>query len=209
MTIGRLHVITDVATQSRFTHEQLAELACQGGAHVVQLRDKSLDDAGFLRVAQRVAAICRSHDVTFIVNDRVTAARDAGADGVHLGSDDSPIADARALLGAGAIVGASTGSPEAARDAQTAGADYLGFGHVFPTASKHKTAAAVGVELLAAVAHDSAVPVIAIGGITESNAARVMASGAWGIAVIGAVCAADDPAAAARRLRAIVDRFTD
>jgi thiamine-phosphate pyrophosphorylase len=209
VTIGRLHVITDVATQSRFTHEQLAEMACQGGAHVVQLRDKSLDDAGFIRVAQRVAAICRSHDVTFIVNDRVTTARDARADGVHLGSDDSPIADARALLGPDAIVGASTGSPEAARDAQAAGADYLGFGHIFPTASKHKTTTAIGVELLAAVAHDSAVPVIAIGGIAESNAARVMASGAWGIAVIGAVCAADDPAAATRRLRAIVDRFAD
>ena len=207
MTIGRLHVITDVSIQSRCTHEELAELACRGGADVIQLRDKSLDDGAFLAVARNVAAICGRHEVTFIVNDRVSIARDVGADGVHVGPDDTTVADARAVLGANAIIGSSAGSPEAARAVETAGCDYIGFGHIFPTTSKQKETDAVGVELLAAVAHDSPIPVIAIGGITESNAARVMASGAWGIAVIGAVCGADDPRAATVRLRFIVDRF--
>ncbi len=209
MTIGRLHVITDVSIQSRFTHEELAELACRGGADGIQLRDKSLDDDALLAVARRVAKICADHGVMFIVNDRVEVARDAKANGVHLGRDDASIAEAQAILGPGAIIGRSTGSPEEAREAATAGADYIGFGHIFPTTSKQKESDAVGVELLAAVAHDSPIPVIAIGGITESNAARVMASGAWGVAVIGAVCSVEDPRAATARLRTIVDRFAD
>lgn len=208
MTIGRLHVITDVSIQSRFTHEEVAELACQGGADVVQLRDKSLGDDDFLKIARRIAAICRRYEVTFIVNDRVEIAREVGA-GVHLGRDDSSVSDARTVLGPKAIIGTSTGSVEAARAAETSGADYLGFGHIFPTTSKQKETPAVGVELLAAVAHQSPLPVIAIGGITESNAARVMSSAAWGIAVIGAVCGSDDPRAATERLRVIVDRFAD
>lgn len=209
MTVGRLHVITDVSIQSRFTHEELAELACRGGADVVQLRDKSLDDETFLAVARRMATTCGNHGVTFIVNDRVSIARAVHAGGVHVGREDASIADARTVLGQNAIIGASSGSVEEALAVQAAGADYLGFGHIFPTTSKQKQTDAVGVELLAAVAHDAHIPVIAIGGITESNAARVMASGPWGIAVIGAVCGADDPRAAAARLRAIVDRFAD
>ena len=207
MTIGRLHVITDVSIQSRFTHEELAELACRGGADVIQLRDKSLDDVSFVAVAGLVAKICAAHEVMFIVNDRVSIARDVGADGAHVGPDDATVADARAVLGANAIIGTSAGSPEAARAVEAEGADYIGFGHIFPTASKQTESDAVGVELLAAVAHDAHVPVIAIGGITETNAPRVMASGAWGIAVISAVCGADDPRAATARLRFVVDRF--
>ena len=208
MTIGRLHVITDVSIQSRFTHDELAEMACQGGAHVVQLRDKSLGDDDFLSVARRIADLCRRHEVTFIVNDRVEIAREVGA-GVHLGRQDATIADARAVLGPGAVIGLSAGSVAEALALQAADAAYLGFGHIFPTTSKQKETPAVGLELLAAVAHQSRLPVIAIGGITESNAARVMSSGAWGIAVIGAVCGSDDPRAATEHLRVIVDRFTD
>jgi thiamine-phosphate pyrophosphorylase len=208
VTIGRLHVITDVSIQSRFTHDELAEMACQGGAHVVQLRDKSLGDDDFLSVARRIADLCRRHEVTFIVNDRVEIAREVGA-GVHLGHQDATIADARAVLGPRAVIGLSAGSVAEAFALQAADAAYLGFGHIFPTTSKQKETPAVGLELLAAVAHQSRLPVIAIGGITESNAARVMSSGAWGIAVIGAVCGSDDPRAATEHLRVIVDRFTD
>lgn len=208
MTIGRFHVITDVSIQTRFTHEELAEMACEGGAHVVQLRDKALGDDDFLKIARRIAAICRRHEATFIVNDRVEIAREVGA-GVHLGRGDATIAEARAVLGPRAVIGMSAGSVEEAFAVQAAGAAYLGFGHIFPTTSKPKETPAVGVELLAAVARQSSLPVIAIGGITESNAARVMSSGAWGIAVIGAVCGSDDPRAATERLRVIVDRFTD
>lgn len=203
--IGRLHVITDVVVQTRFTHEELAEAACAGGADVVQLRDKSQPVESFAAVARRVAEICRRHGVTFIVNDHVRVARDVEANGVHVGRRDSSIEDARALLGERAIVGASVGSLEEALAAEASGADYVGFGHVFATSSKTKPTPPVGLDALARVAARVRVPVIAVGGITEANATPVMETGAWGIAVIGAVCTADDPCAATRRLKRIVE----
>lgn len=204
--VGRLHVITDVVVQTRFTHEELAEAACAGGADVVQFRDKSQAVESFAAVARRVADVCRRHGVAFVVNDHARVAREVEADGVHVGRRDSSIQDARALLGDGAIVGASAGSLEEALEAEARGADYVGFGHVFATASKAKETPAVGLDALARVAARVRVPVIAIGGITPANAAQVMETGAWGIAVIGAVCTADDPCAATRMLKRIVDR---
>ena len=203
--IGRLHVITDVVVQTRFTHEELAEAACAGGADVVQLRDKSQPVESFAVVARRVADICRRQGVTFIVNDHARVARDVEADGVHVGRRDSSIEDARARVGERAIVGASVGSLDEALEEEANGADYVGFGHVFATLSKTKPAPPVGLDALARVAARVRVPVIAIGGITEANAAQVMETGAWGIAVIGAVCTADDPCAATRRLKRIVE----
>jgi thiamine-phosphate pyrophosphorylase len=202
--IGRLHVITDVVVQTRFTHEELAEAACAGGADVIQLRDKVLSVESFVVVARRVAEICRRHGVTFVVNDHARVARETEANGVHVGRRDSSIEDARALLGDRAIVGASAGSLEEALDAEERGADYVGFGHIFATSSKVKQTPPVGLDALARVAARVRIPVIAIGGITEENARHVIAAGAWGIAVIGAVCAADDPRAATARLRGIV-----
>ena len=204
--IGRLHVITDVSMQSRFSHEELAEMAAQGGAQVVQLRDKSLGDDAFLAVARRVSAICKRHGVAVIVNDRVEIAREVAA-GVHLGREDATLVEARARLGPGAVIGVSAGTVEETLAAAAAGAAYVGFGHIFPTASKQKENPAVGIEMLAGVVRTVDLPVIAIGGITETNAGRVMAAGAWGIAVIGAVCGCDDPRAATERLRTIVDRY--
>lgn len=202
--IGRLHVITDVAVQSRFTHEELAEAASAGGADVVQLRDKSLSMESFAVVARRVAEICRRYGVAFIVNDHARVASVVEASGVHVGRRDSSIEDARALLGDGAVVGASAGSLEEALEAEERGADYVGFGHIFATSSKVKQTPPVGLDALARVTARVRIPVVAIGGVTERNARDVMAAGAWGIAVIGAVCASNDPRAAAERLRAIV-----
>jgi thiamine-phosphate pyrophosphorylase len=204
-SVGRLHVITDVTVQSRYSHEELAEMACAGGAHVVQLRDKLLARDAFADTARRVAAICRRHGVSFVVNDHADVAREVEADGVHVGRTDLPIREVRALLGPRAIIGASTGSLEQAEQAEREGADYAGFGHVFATASKAKATAPVGLDALARVAARLVIPVIAIGGVTAANAARVMAAGAWGFAVIGAVCAAEDPRAATERLREIVE----
>lgn len=205
MTIGRLHVITDVAVQTRFSHDELTEMACDGGADVVQLRDKTMTPEAFAESARRVAGICRAHGVTFIVNDRADVARSVEASGVHVGRTDRSIRDARALVGPGAIVGASAGTLEEALEAESEGADYVGFGHIFATASKSKSTSPVGLDALARVASRVRVPVIAIGGISEANARSVMDAGAWGIAVIGAVCGANDPRAATERLRAIVE----
>jgi thiamine-phosphate pyrophosphorylase len=205
--IGRLHVITDLTVQSRFSHEELAELACAGGADVIQLRDKRLDDESFLPIARRVREICTRYGATFIVNDRVGIARAAGADGVHVGRADASIPHARAALESGAIVGTSAGSLDDARLAERAGPDYVGFGHIFPTTSKVKGTAPVGLDALAGVCARISTPIIAIGGITAANAGEVMRAGAWGVAVIAAVCAAPDPRAATATLREIVGKY--
>jgi len=204
--IGRLHVITDVTVQSRFSHEELAEMACAGGADVIQLRDKHLGDSAFIAVARRVREVCAHHGVTFIVNDRVEVAREVGADGVHLGRSDAAIGEARAILGASTIIGASAGSLADALRVDRAGADYMGFGHIFPATSKAKDTPPVGIEGLVDLCSHVTIPVIAIGGITAENAREVMRAGAWGIAVIAAVCAADDPRAATARLRNAVEQ---
>jgi thiamine-phosphate pyrophosphorylase len=206
--IGQLHVITDTSVQSRFTHEQLAEYACAGGADVIQMRDKQLARAEFAATARRVLEICRLHHVRFIVNDRVVVAHEIGADGVHLGRNDMSLYDARAILGPDRIIGASAGNVDAAIEAEWEDADYVGFGHIFATGSKQKATPPVGIEGLAGACAEVEVPVIAIGGITEETVLAIMKAGARGIAVIGAVCRADDPRAATARLRAAIDAGT-
>lgn len=208
MSVGRLHVITDVVIQSRYSHEELAERACAGGADVVQMRDKTLGTDAFATIAARVRDICRAHGTTFIVNDYAEIARAMEADGVHVGPDDLSIGEARAIVGTRALVGASTGTLEDVVRAQDEGADYVGFGHIFATTSKNKATEPAGLDALTRVVQRTRIPVIAIGGITEANATSVLETGAWGIAVIGAVCASDDPRAATERLRAIVNAQT-
>jgi len=203
--IGRLVVITDTHIQSHFTHEELAELACAGGAEVIQLRDKEISDEEFTRVAGCVLGICRAHGAQFIINDRVDVAKAVGADGVHVGRDDMRVQDARVLLGSFAVIGTSAGNPDEARLAHRAGADYVGVGHIFATASKTKASPPIGLQMLADSARNVSRPVIAIGGINAENAANVIRAGAHGIAVISAVCAAKDPKAATARLKEIVD----
>jgi thiamine-phosphate pyrophosphorylase len=198
--IGRLHVITDTAVQDRFDHVELARLAIRGGADTVQLRDKTLSENEFQDVARAVLEVCRQHGVPLIINDRVDVAARIGADGVHLGRTDTAIGEARRRLGTGKIIGGSAGSPDEAREAADAGADYVGFGHVFPTRSKSKPGPAAGTGGVRAVCDAVTAPVIAIGGITPGNARAVIDAGAWGVAVIGAVCGAPDPEAATRRL---------
>lgn len=200
--IGRLVVITD--THSRFNHEQLARLACAGGAGMIQFRDKQLPDGEFARAALLVRDVCWEHGVPMIINDRVEIARDVRADGVHVGRGDMAVEKARELLGPEAIIGASAGSTDEAREAEDAGADYIGFGHIYPTASKLKTTPPVGLAALSKACAAVKIPIIAIGGITADNAADAIRAGAWGVAVIGAVCAEVDPYAATQRLRAVL-----
>jgi thiamine-phosphate pyrophosphorylase len=200
---GRLCVITD--PQFRFNHEQLARLACAGGAGMIQFRDKRLPDGEFARAALLARDACWEHAVPIIINDRAEIARDVRADGVHLGRGDMTVAKARTMLGDEAIIGMSAGSAEEAREAEDAGADYVGFGHIFATSSKAKTSPPVGLEALASACAAVKIPVIAVGGINEGNAGDVIRAGAWGIAVISAVCGAADPFAATARLRAVID----
>jgi len=205
--IGRLHVITDMTHQRRFDHEELARMAVAGGADVVQVRDKLADPATLVGTVRRIRAICFPKGVVVIVNDYVAVARDANADGVHLGQDDAPVARSRRELGPGSIIGASAHNIDEAQEADEAEVDYIGFGHIFPTGSKEKRYPPVGTALLREVCRDVSAPVIAIGGIEEKRVDEVLDAGAWGIAVIGAVCNAQDPEAATRALRNRIDRW--
>ena len=202
--VGRFHVITDTVLQTCRSHAELAALAIAGGADTIQLREKSGSTRDMIRAAERMQALCRKAGVTFVVNDRVDVAIASGADGVHLGQDDFPIPLARKLLGEKAIIGGSAGNIEEARKCVEEGADYIGFGPVYPTGSKADAAPASGLDLLRRVVKAVPLPIVAIGGISLGNASVVMNTGVYGIAVISAVCCQPDPAEAARSLVACI-----
>ena len=205
MRIGRLHILTDTSIQSRFDSVELAERAIRGGADTIQFRRKSGSTRDWILEAKRVRAICRRVGVSMIVNDRIDVAIAADADGVHLGRDDFPIRLARRILGPHRIIGGSAGSIEEARAAYEEGADYLGCGPIHATATKSDAGPAAGAELVSAIARVAPVPLIAIGGVTETDVALLLAAGAHGIAVISAVCASPDPERATRGLRERID----
>ena len=202
--IGRFHVLTDTALQTCFSHVQLAELALAGGADTIQLREKGASTKEMIRAAGEMQRVCRKAGAIFIVNDRVDVAMASGADGVHLGQDDFPIPLARKLLGEKAVIGGSAGTMEEARKCRAEGADYIGFGPVFPTSSKADAGPVGGLELLQRVVEAIPLPIVAIGGITTENAYLVMNAGVHGVAVISAVCCEADPRAAAVSLRCLL-----
>lgn len=201
----RLYVITD----RRLVGDDPAaavEAAIQGGATLVQLREKGITTREWLQVGEAVLAVCRRYGVPLIINDRVDVALALGADGVHVGPDDMPVALARRLMGPDKLVGASAGTPEEARQAEADGADYIGIGAVYATGSKGDAGEPIGVEGFRRVkAAAPALPAVAIAGITADNAPEVVRAGAQGVAVISAVFGAPDPREAARRLREAVD----
>jgi len=203
--IGRFHVLTDTVLQTCLSHVELAGLAIAGGADTIQFREKSGSTKQMILTATSLQALCRAAGVAFIVNDRVDVAIACGADGVHLGQDDFNIPLARKLLGDRAIIGGSASTVEEARKCLTEGADYIGFGPVFPTGSKADAGPVSGLEVLRQVVETIPLPIVAIGGITTENAPLVMEAGAHGIAVISAVCCQTDPTGAARSLRCALD----
>ena len=199
-TIGKFHVITDTVIQSRFSHIKLAELAIRGGADTIQFRQKTGSTKEKIANSRRIKHLCAETGVLFIVNDRLDVAMAAEADGVHLGQDDFPITLGRKILGEDIIIGGSAATLEGARKCFEEGADYVGFGPVFPTSSKDDAGPVSGIELLGQVAEAVPVPIIAIGGITPQNTQAVLQAGAKGIAVISAVCKASNPEDATRKL---------
>jgi 8-oxo-dGTP diphosphatase len=164
-------------------HLQVARAACQGGARIVQYRDKDASAARRLETARRIRAVTREHGALFIVNDQLDIALLSAADGVHLGQEDVAVADARSLLPPGMIVGASCSSLAEAREAEKQGADYLGVGAVFPTPVKAGYTV-VGLEGLRRIAAEVSLPLAAIGGVTLGNMADVKAAGARYMAMV-------------------------
>jgi thiamine-phosphate pyrophosphorylase len=180
---------------------EIARIGDELGVAAIQLREKENSISHILHTADALrSVITRS---AFIINDRVDIAKAVGAEGVHLGQEDLPIAFARAILGDDAIVGVSTASVEQAVAAEQAGASYLGFGHLYPTASKQKETPPRSKDDLQAVVSRVRIPVIAIGGITALNATPVLEI-ANGVAVIGAVQSAADPRRAILELLEII-----
>lgn len=203
----RVYVLTTAAAQARGrSHLEIADAAIRGGATAVQLRMKDAPARAVAEAARAIAARCRAAGVTFIVNDRVDVALAADAGGVHVGPDDLPAEAARALLGPAPLLGVSAATVGEAAAAARAGADYLGVGAVYATATKADAGDAVGLARIREVASSCDLPVVGIGGITIENAAAVIRAGAAGVAVITAVTMAEDMVDATRRLRQEVDR---
>jgi thiamine-phosphate pyrophosphorylase len=199
-TLPRLHVLTPQGADEDVL--AVVDAALAGGARCVQVRAKGRTDRQLLALAAEVVARCRVVDAACVVNDRVDVALAVGADGVHLGADDLPVEVARQLVGERLWVGGTARDPDRARALVAAGADYLGVGPVHATATKDGLPAPLGTARLAEVAAAVAVPVLAIAGITAARVPAVLAAGAHGVAVVGAVAGAADPRAATRELLA-------
>jgi thiamine-phosphate pyrophosphorylase len=176
--------------------------ALRGGVDIVQLRDKELGDEALVAAAEPFRAACEKHGALFVLNDRPDLVEACGADGVHVGRGDNPVEEARALLVDDLLVGVSASTVDELGD--VGGADYVGV-TAFATPTK-ADAVAGGLELLRAAAATLTIPWFAIGGVELSNVAEVVAAGAPGVAVVRAVRDADDPEAAARKLRVLLDR---
>lgn len=199
-----LYLVTDRELGRGRPTEAIVAAAVAGGVTCVQLRDKHASTRELMRQARTLQAVLKPRGVPLIINDRLDVALAVGAEGVHLGQSDLPLADARRIAGERLRIGVSVESVDDALAAQAGGADYIGVSPVFATATKTDTAAPLGLAGLAAVRRAVRLPIVAIGGVRRENAAAVIRGGADGIAVVSAIVAADDPERAARELLAAV-----
>ena len=196
----QLYVILDRASAGARDLAAVAEAAIRGGADAIQLRDKTATARQLFEEAVRLRAVTRAAGVPLIVNDRADVAHAADAEGVHLGQDELSIAAARAILGPRRLIGRSTHTLEQAIAAELEGADYIGVGPIFATPTKPDYHS-VGVDLIRQVALRVEIPYVCIGGLDAGTLDSVLRAGASRIAVVRAVCAADDPEAAAAALK--------
>ena len=200
MTISGVYVITDEELRPGRTHAEIARAALEGGARVIQLRDKLASDDYMIRAGTEIRRLTREFGAIFIVNDRLGVALACDADGLHVGQADHPAREVRHLL-RGKLLGVSCVSVEEAARAREDGADHLGVGPIYSTATKSDAGAPTGLRLIP-LAKDASggLPVVAIGGINEGNIGEVARAGADAAAVISAIVCADDMAEATRRL---------
>jgi thiamine-phosphate pyrophosphorylase len=198
---SRLYLVCEARPGGREPEEVLRP-ALQAGVDVVQLREKSGEDEDLVEAAGVFRRLCDAYDALFIVNDRAELAIACAADGVHLGQDDVQSAEVRRLLGADALIGLSTHSPEQVDAAS--GVDYIATGPVYRTPTKPEYEP-VGIDLVRYAAAHASLPFFAVGGIDISNVDEVLEAGAGRIAVVRAIRDAEDPGEAARALRARID----
>lgn len=209
----RLYLVAGLGDCGKRPLADVVAAAVRGGASMVQLRHKDAGIRELVDSAKGLAALLKPLGIPLIINDRVDAALAAGAAGVHLGQTDMDPRDARRILGPGAIIGWTVKTPEQARAARDMGVDYVGMGPAYATSTKTDAGAVLGPRGLADLAACTDLPIVAIGGIGPGNAAPLIRSGGragrgggvCGVAVVSAVCAAQDPEAVARALRAEVE----
>ncbi len=201
----RVYLVTDRGLARGRSLADVVRAAVEGGVTCVQLREKSAGTREFLALARELTAVLAPLRVPLVINDRVDIALACGAQGVHLGQGDMPPHEARRLLPAGSIIGWSVETPGDVAASAALPVDYLGVSPVFATPTKTDTLTPWGLDGLASVRASTRLPLVAIGGLDAGNALQAIRAGADGIAVVSAICAADDPRAAARALKAACD----
>lgn len=199
-----LYAVTDRAWLNGRDFYAVIEEALKGGATFLQLREKDISDEEFLSIALKIKPIAKKYKVPFVINDNISVAIKCGADGVHVGQSDIMGKDIRAMIGDDMILGISANTVEAAKNAERAGADYIGVGAVFSTATK-KNAQNITVEKLREICSSVSIPAVAIGGITEQNILSLSGSGTAGVAVVSALFRQEDIFSAAKRLKPLCE----
>lgn len=187
----RLYAVTDQAWVGRQTLLEQIEDALKGGATIVQLREKNMDEEAFVEEAIAVRNLCRKYNVPLIINDNVDVALKSRADGVHVGIEDTPVEEIRKRVPADFIIGATCKTIGQAKAAEAAGADYIGVGAVFPSSTK-TSAVRITNEQLHEIVSSVAIPAVAIGGICCENVCEMKGSSVSGVAVVSAIFAAED-----------------
>lgn len=206
MTVDKKTLLLYAVTDRTWIHGRMlikqVEDCLTGGVTMVQLREKELDDRTFLTEAVQIKDLCKKYNVPFIINDNVDIAVHADADGVHVGQSDMDVKTARDRIGRYKILGVSVQTVEQAIMAQQGGADYLGVGAVFPTATK-TDADAVSLSTLKMICDAVSIPVVAIGGINRHNILKLRGTGVGGVAVVSAIFAEENITNAAKQLLAL------
>lgn len=203
-----LYAVTDRAWTGKQTLVEQVEEALKGGVTFVQLREKSLDFNIFLQEAKQIKELTDSYKVPFVINDNVEIALACEADGVHVGQEDLPVEKVRDMIGPGKILGVSAQNVEQAIAAEKAGADYLGIGSVFPTSTK-QDAKPMTFETVQEICRSVSIPIVAIGGINESNILELMGSGVDGVAVVSAIFAKTNIVEATQELRTLATKMVN
>jgi len=200
-----LYLVTDRGLAGGRPTLDIVMAAVQGGVTCIQLREKKCSTRDFIEQALAIKDFLKARGVPLIINDRVDVALAIKADGVHLGQTDMPLDIARKIVGDSMIIGISAESLADAVEAEKGGADYLGVSPIYATPTKTDTAPPLGLEGLRAIRAAVHLPLVGIGGLNRDNSAAVIENGGDGVAVVSAIVAADDPAAAAGDLKSIID----
>lgn len=196
------YLVTDHKGKTNDEILNIIEEALKGGTSIVQIREKTASTKDFYELALRVKEITSKYDVPLLINDRLDIAIAIDADGVHIGQDDMPAKKAREIMGEEKIIGVSAATIEEARKAEADGADYIGTGAVFPTATKDD-APSITKDDLSEITSSISIPTVAIGGITLENAHELKDTGIAGFSVVSAIMSAESPKEASEKLREI------